>query len=183
MNLTTKSHRQRGHIAEGNAGLLSLIGLVVVISTIWYLGGEKQAPFVELYQSIEEVAASSTKTINLQLPQAGTLVVDLDAKSGPRLKTSLTRRGAQTGTLQVIEQFTADQVSDYRRSARLDRGDYSLNLVNSSPAREKLGAKVRISVRLRPRRRVVRLRRGFALGNGVNAKPVVANGALFRAQG
>lgn len=178
MNLTTKFQRQRGHIAEGNAGLLSLLGLVVVISTIWYLGGKDEEPAIELHQSIADLAGSSTKTIQLQLPRDGLLVVDLDVKSGPSLNAYLARQGApadKAGPSQVVEHFTAKQVAEYRRSARLERGNYILNLANSSPASETPAARVRISVRLRPRRRARGRRDGYALGEPENTKPAVAN--------
>src|ERR1051326_3145113 len=132
-------------------GLIRILLIVVVlIGFAWFLvrhfAGEKEANKmvstvlkspIELKNSVENLPASSFKWVSLSLPYTGTLTVEVRVLKGNDVDIYIIQPDEIDNIktkrpFKYLQDFDAQKTKNFRRSARLQSGNYYLVLMDKT---------------------------------------------------
>lgn len=125
-------------ISELTLVALVLFGiLAVAVQSAVHSAAASEAN-VELKNSVEDLPASTVKVFSFVVPAEGVVSLELLVHRGPAIGVQLTSRasaaaGFKANESRLFTEFSADNITTYRKSGVLPRGEYFLNLINSAP--------------------------------------------------
>ena len=127
-----------GMISELTLAALVVLGIFAVAGHFATHSAAASETSVELKNSVEDLPATTVKVLGFVVPADGVVSLELLVHRGPAIAVQLTSRGSAAAGLKANEfrlfpEFSSENITTYRKSGVLPRGEYFLNLSNSAP--------------------------------------------------
>ena len=154
-------------------GLVAVIACVVLIRTAgWFAWQQPSSAEIVLRDSSEPLASEAIRILGFEVPKAGSLTIEATSDAGEPFTLYLVTRSSDRSKpheYRMIQKFSGENVIRIRKSANVERGEYTIMLLRPLP---KVGPPTSIRVRVRlaqHRRRVRRRHRSYSsfLASGV----------------